>query len=75
MYEMTKKSIIRVTRNADINPDDEQYDIEDDYRHHVKKVLKTRARLQPVRLEFYNDISSEMLKAKIRQLTSRVYRR
>ena len=68
MYEMTKKSIIRVTRNADVNPDDEQYDIEDDYRHHVKKVLKTRARLQPVRLEFYNDISSEMLNFLCRNL-------
>lgn len=61
MYEIIDKSIIRVTRNADINPDDEQYDVDDDYRRHVKKVLKTRGRLCPVRLEFYNNISSDIL--------------
>lgn len=61
MYEIINKSLIRVTRNADINPDDEQYDVDDDYRHHIKKVLKTRGRLCPVRLEFYNYISSETL--------------
>lgn len=61
MYEIIDKSIIRVTRNADINPDDEQYDVDDDYRRHVKKVLKTRGRLCPVRLEFYNNISNDIL--------------
>lgn len=61
MYEIMDKSLIRVTRNADINPDDEQYDVDDDYRHHIKKVLKTRSRLCPVRLEFYNNISNETL--------------
>ncbi len=61
MYEIIDKSIIRVTRNADINPDDEQYDVDNDYRRHVKKVLKTRGRLCPVRLEFYNNISSDIL--------------
>ena len=61
MYEIIDKSIIRVTRNADINPDDEQYDVDYYYRHHVKKVLKTRGRLCPVRLEFYNNISNDIL--------------
>lgn len=61
MYEIVDKSLIRVTRNADINPDDEQYDVDDDYRHHVKKVLKTRSRLCPVRLEFFNTISDDIL--------------
>lgn len=61
MYEVIDKSIIRVTRNADINPDDEQYDIDDDYRHHMKKVLKKRSRLRPVRLEIYRNISLQIL--------------
>lgn len=34
------KTVIRVTRNADISPDDESTDINDDYRIHMKKVLK-----------------------------------
>ncbi|MDE5852915.1 MAG: polyphosphate kinase 1, partial [Oscillospiraceae bacterium] len=61
MYEVIDKSIIRVTRNADINPDDEQYDVDDDYRHHMKKVLKKRGRLRPVRLEIYGNISLQIL--------------
>ncbi len=51
-YQMIGKSILSVTRNADINPDDEAFELEDDFRLHMKKVLKKRARLAPVRLEF-----------------------
>lgn len=49
--EITACAVIKVTRNADISADDENYDIEDDYRLHMKKVLKKRTRLSPVRLE------------------------
>ena len=56
MYEITDKAIVSVTRNADINPDDESFDVEDDYRLHMKKLLKKRARLAPVRLEVLGDI-------------------
>lgn len=48
---VTEKAIISVTRNADINPDDETYDFEEDFRLHMKKILKKRARLEAVRLE------------------------
>jgi polyphosphate kinase len=51
MYSVVEKSIISVTRNADINPDDETYDFEEDFRHHMKKILKKRSRLSAVRLE------------------------
>ncbi len=45
------KTIIRVTRNADLSADDEiSYD-EVDYRSHMKKILKKRKRLQAVRVE------------------------
>ena len=44
-------AVVRVTRNADIDPDDEGVEEEEDYRQHMKKVLKMRQRLQPVRLE------------------------
>ncbi|MFB0920694.1 MAG: polyphosphate kinase 1 [Oscillospiraceae bacterium] len=51
-YIMVGKSILAVTRNADINPDDEAFELEDDFRLHMKNILKKRARLAPVRLEF-----------------------
>jgi len=51
MYHIAEKSVISVTRNADINPDDEAFGFEEDYRLHMKKVLKKRARLSSVRLE------------------------
>lgn len=51
MYNVTGKGVIRVTRNADIHPDDEQYDVDDNFRMHMSKMLKKRGRLSPVRLE------------------------
>ncbi len=51
MYSVIDKSVICVTRNADISPDDEASEVGEDYLHHVKKTLKKRLRLEPVRLE------------------------
>jgi polyphosphate kinase len=48
---------IRVTRNADIDPDGEGVEEEEDYRLHMKKVLKKRMRLQPIRLEVEGTLS------------------
>lgn len=53
------KSIISVTRNADINVSS-LVDEDDDFRHQMKKVLKKRARLAPVRLEYYNKINDKI---------------
>ncbi len=50
-YTITKKNIICATRNADINPNDEAYDINEDFRSKMKKLLKKRRRLAVVRLE------------------------
>ena len=50
MYETGEPAVICVTRNADIDPDDEDY-ADDDYRLHMKKILKKRTRLAPVRLQ------------------------
>lgn len=60
MYETVNKTIISVTRNADISPDDESFDMEEDFRYHMKKVLKKRERLAPVRLEVQKGISNEL---------------
>ncbi len=51
------KTIIRLTRNADINLDEDQLDDDEDYRMGMKKILKKRSRLSPIRLEVYKSIS------------------
>lgn len=60
MYNIVEKTVICVTRNIDMATDDETYDVEKDFRHHIKKILKKRARLSPVRLEIRKDISSDL---------------
>lgn len=50
-YKILETYVIRVTRNADIDFNDEDFDVEGDYVSHMKKMLKKRTRLAPVRLE------------------------
>ena len=50
-YEVVSRAVVAVTRNADISPEDEDFDVSGDFRAHMRKVLKKRARLAPVRLE------------------------
>ncbi len=50
-YTVVEKGCICITRNADINPDDEAFDIGSDFRIKMKKVLGQRRRLAPVRME------------------------
>ena len=50
-YEVKDSFIMSVTRNADIDWGDEDYEFAEDYRSHMKKMLKKRKRLMPVRLE------------------------
>ena len=59
-YQSTSTAIIRVTRNADVDPDGEGVVEEEDYRQHMRKVLKKRLRLQPVRLEIEGEFNSEL---------------
>jgi polyphosphate kinase len=66
--EMVEKTVLSVTRNADLNPDDETFELEENFRLHMKKVLKKRARLAPVRLETRDKLSGEFLKYLLAQL-------
>lgn len=50
-YVVTDKNYICVTRNADISPDDENLDINEDFRFRMKKLLHKRRRMAVVRLE------------------------
>lgn len=52
MYSLIDKAIVCLTRDADINLDAEPTSEDgEDYPQHIKKVLKKRRRLSPVRLE------------------------
>ena len=50
-YEIKSKSLIRIIRNADIDVDEAFYDEELDYRDCMKKLISTRKKLCPVKLE------------------------
>lgn len=67
-FTVLDKSIIVVTRNADINTDEGLLDEDIDYRMHMKKILKKRARLSPVRLEYSPSISKQTLQFFLQQL-------
>ena len=60
-YQVVSGAVIAVTRNADISPEDEDYDVNDDYRQHMRKVLKKRSRLAPVRLEIQGAASDALV--------------
>lgn len=50
-YSVTDKNCMCVTRNADITLDDELFDAEEDFRCHMKKLLRKRRKMSVVRLE------------------------
>ena len=59
-YTITEKNYICVTRNADISPDDESYDLNEDFRERMQETLHKRRRLAAVRLEVAYAMSKEM---------------
>ena len=67
-YVPRNHAVIRVTRNADIDPDGEGVEEEEDYRLHMKKVLKKRQRLQPIRLEIRGELDRKLEASIIREL-------
>ena len=62
-YAPQDRAVIRVTRNADIDPDGEGVEEDEDYRQHMKKVLKKRLRLKPVMLAIHGDLNRGAVKA------------
>ena len=59
-YEVIEKSLVRVTRNADIDAD-KVYDEELNYRDHMTEVIKQRRRLTPVRIEHTRTIDPQIM--------------
>lgn len=67
-YTPQQRAVIRVTRNADLDPDGEGVEDDEDYRQHMKKVLKRRLRLQPVVLAVHGNLDRPALKTVRRAL-------
>ena len=60
-YTIREKSIMRVTRNADIDAHD-LYDEDMDYRDMMEALIKKRVRLDPVRVELSRKINDDAKK-------------
>lgn len=58
-YEVTEKNYICVTRNADIAPDDEALEVNDDFRYLMKQTLHKRKKMAVVRLEIAEKLNPE----------------
>jgi len=67
-YQVLFKTILSVTRNADITLSNDQIDEDEDYRGAMTKILKKRTRLAPIRLEFYRDSHKKLTKFLRKQL-------
>lgn len=58
-YKVQNSFVMSLTRNADISYDDDDYDVEEDFRTYMKGKLKKRKRLKPVRLEVDSPLDIE----------------
>ncbi len=67
-YQTDEACVISVTRSADLPPENEEAELGEDFRQHMKKVLKKRARLAPVRLEIQGTAGDGMVAFLCRRL-------
>lgn len=58
-YKAKNAFAMSLTRNADINFDDDDYEVEEDFRSYMKAKLKKRQRLSPVRVEVDEELTTE----------------
>lgn len=59
-YHIKAKSVIRITRNADIDAD-ALYDEDLDYRDFMADLIKKRKKLTPVRIEFSREMNKNVV--------------
>lgn len=60
-YTICEKTLIRVTRNADIDTET-IYDEDMDYRDAMQSLIKKRTRMNPVRMEMSRKINKKLIK-------------
>ncbi|MEA5018868.1 MAG: polyphosphate kinase 1 [Gordonibacter sp.] len=68
MYRVKHTNVICVTRNADLDATEGTDENDEDYREHMKRILKKRSRLAPVRLESERPLSSTLEKLLMQRL-------
>lgn len=51
-YKIKSKSLIRIIRNADIDPDEEMYDDDTDFRQVMEQLVSRRRKLCSIKLEY-----------------------
>ena len=61
-YEVSNKNYICVTRNADVSPDDEALEINDDFRLLMQETLHKRRRMAVVRMETAEPLDKDLEK-------------
>ena len=61
-YEVSNKNYICVTRNADVSPDDEALEINDEFRLLMQETLHKRRRMAVVRMETAEPLDKELEK-------------
>jgi polyphosphate kinase len=61
-YTILERAVISVTRNADIDTVEEQFDADEDFLDHMEKLLKRQQRLDPVRLEVQGEHTEKLSK-------------
>ncbi|MCD8045727.1 MAG: polyphosphate kinase 1 [Clostridiales bacterium] len=60
-FEIKSKSLIRVLRNADIDPDEEMYDDDMDFRQVMEQLVSKRRRLCPIKLEYSREMDDSVI--------------
>lgn len=66
-YDLAEKSLVKITRSADINTDAME-ESEADYRDAMADIIKSRKKLAPVRLEMTRELNSRVVEALCYQL-------
>jgi polyphosphate kinase len=74
--KILSKSLMRITRNADINLEEAMYDHDLDYREMMSELLKKRKKLAPVRMELSRNLSEpavEYLRKNLKLTLSQIF--
>ena len=66
-YTVKEKSLLRVTRNADIDTET-IYDEDLDYREAMENLIKQRKRMSPVRLEFSRELNKKLISSLCKEI-------
>lgn len=73
MYAIKHTNVICVTRNADLDATEGTDENDEDYREHMKRILKKRSRLAPVRLESERPLSPTLSKLLLKRLNLKAH--